>query len=708
MIRFSGFSLVYVGRLGGAMSAGILLLLLFLKLVTDVQGLTFQPTSATQSVDFAFQSGINSFSGTFQVDNGSFLVTHTELTATPLVTPGMQQMGLEEVWWNMRAVMSDSSQLNYSLVPRMPASDLVVGIPSPILSDSVTIALAQADGYTVTESSVLQAITIWWLANDPSAIEGSHFPFTYTIGTTSTLTGEGTTLTGFPNATSISQLSTIVRMAAIPYQMVAELAMTETVTVSFTVIDEEIAGTLLFHQPSQTIQTIQLTAVPPISAEMQADFASGWWQVRSHFGSFPIFSQNNEPLNLHQDTSASLLEGQAQGNLKEWLFLSGAGYGIIGSPTVGCILLAWLEWSETAVEGESFAFALNRQGVALTPEQYGTTTIAGFLGPTTPLTASLVIRVVAIPYQVVLGEPERTFLPALLNPLQPTPSPTPITIPDWLNYVNQFRAQANMPALNQNPDWSYGDWLHSRYMVKTDSVTHSENPASPWYSSEGNSAAQNGNIAVTSSAIGNDHYFIDFWMAAPFHAVAILDPKLQTTGFGSYREADGGWQGGGTLDVSRGRGTLPPTITFPIFFPKNGGQTWVLSYPGGEWPNPLTSCPGYTVPTGPPIILQMGSGNLQPSVNSYQFKQGSQNLPACVFTETTYTNSNSSDQNSGRLILNSRDAVVLMPQQPLQIGQSYTVEITINAQFYSWTFSAIAPTMPSQHPPEDAIMGEIR
>jgi uncharacterized protein YkwD len=272
-----------------------------------------------------------------------------------------------------------------------------------------------------------------------------------------------------------------------------------------------------------------------------------------------------------------------------------------------------------------------------------------------------------------------------------TPTATATSGSPWLTYLNRFRAQANLASLVENTDWSYGDWLHSRYCVKNDYIGHDEDPGNYWYTPEGQAAAQNGNVMVSSSTSATDNYAIDLWMTGPFHAVGIIDPKLNTTGFGSYREADGGYQMAATLDVLRGRGGVPGGTTFPLPYPKSGGQLWTLSYGGSEAPDPLTSCSGYTAPSGPPIILQLGSGSVTPSVTAHSFSRGATALEHCIFDETNYYNPNSSYQSLGRAVLNARDAIVIMPRQPLSVGQSYTVSITANGTTTTWTFTTVAP-----------------
>src|SRR5207253_502457 len=135
---------------------------------------------------------------------------------------------------------------------------------------------------------------------------------------------------------------------------------------------------------------------------------------------------------------------------------------------------------------------------------------------------------------------------------------------------NAWRAAANLPPVTENTTWSQGDYNHSLYMVKNDQVTHYETSTLPYYTAAGDTAARNGNIQVSSTTSTADETSIDWWMGAPFHALGMLDPRLTSTGFGSYREVKSGWQVGFSLDVLRGN---PFTGgTYPVFFPGNGSR----------------------------------------------------------------------------------------------------------------------------------------
>lgn len=259
--------------------------------------------------------------------------------------------------------------------------------------------------------------------------------------------------------------------------------------------------------------------------------------------------------------------------------------------------------------------------------------------------------------------------------------------PPWLAEVNAMRALANLNPLSENTTWDLGDTNHAIYMVKTGQVGHTEDPASPWYTLEGSLAAQNSNVMGTSDINATDIYAVDLWMKGPFHAIGILDPRLQQTGFGSYRGTGAGWvQMAAALDVIRGLGSVPSGTIFPILWPANGKTSPFASLGGGEYPDPITSCPGYTYPAGMAIYIQLQPG-ITPNVAAYSFKRGTTSLNTCEFDQTNYHNPDANAQNLGRQVLGARNAIVLIPQSPLTAGASYTVSVTTNGSTYSWSFS---------------------
>jgi hypothetical protein len=285
----------------------------------------------------------------------------------------------------------------------------------------------------------------------------------------------------------------------------------------------------------------------------------------------------------------------------------------------------------------------------------------------------------------------RLFLPngnTAINSNPPTPTLAPF---DWLSYVNSIRSLANLPPVTENPDWSAGDVLHAKYMVKNQVVGHTEDKTNPFYTFEGEQAGANGNAVISSDFNVTDKSLIDAWVAGPFHALGIIDLRLQQSGYGAYREDGQPIKSGATFDVLRGRATgpLPAGITYPIYWPANGKTVDLTRY-GGESPDPLTSCAGFTSTVGLPIYLLIGDGDVDPAVTASSFKQGSTELANCRFDGTNYSNPTPADQTLGRGILRSRSAIVLIPRAPLVPGKSYTASITTNGQTYTWTFNVAA------------------
>jgi hypothetical protein len=124
-------------------------------------------------------------------------------------------------------------------------------------------------------------------------------------------------------------------------------------------------------------------------------------------------------------------------------------------------------------------------------------------------------------------------------------------------------------------------------------------------------------------------------------------------------------------------------------FPGDGTQTWIVRFSLYEWPESLASCPGYRQPSGPPIILQLGPGNVDVRTSGYSLRKGEHPVPVCAYDENSYRHDNAYQQQTGRTVLDERDAIVLIPYSPLEVGSTYTVEVVANGQSYRWSFEAV-------------------
>lgn len=258
---------------------------------------------------------------------------------------------------------------------------------------------------------------------------------------------------------------------------------------------------------------------------------------------------------------------------------------------------------------------------------------------------------------------------------------------DWLAYVNLFREMANLPRLQSDEPLSEGSELHSRYMVLHDEPdVHYEEPEKYLYTPAGDQAAENGNIFSTTELEADYKWGVNFWMSAPFHQVPLLDPELTTIGYGNFNKDVGIFNMSAVMDVRTSGEVSDQPVDYPIYFPAQDSETWIVRHSMYEWPDPLESCPGYVRPVGPSIVLQLGDGSKTPSVYGHRVSMGDILLESCLIYETNYENADPFAQSTGRTILDEQDAIVIMPRLPLEMNKTYLVEVFTDSGTYVWSF----------------------
>jgi len=307
--------------------------------------------------------------------------------------------------------------------------------------------------------------------------------------------------------------------------------------------------------------------------------------------------------------------------------------------------------------------------------------------------------------------------------LAPASPPVPAgPQPGWLKRVNYYRAMAKLPPVVEDPALSKDDLAHATYLVKNfrykiehgglGAEMHTEDPADPgftkagleagqgsvmdeWYIPDGVSADAHGSADPDEWAAerspGSPEWSIDGWMSLPFHRMPLLNPRLASAGFGVFCESGACASGLNLLGGSR-RGR-PGVSTTPIEFPSDGATIAMRSF-ANEYPDPLTSCPGYEPPSGVAITLQLGA-DIDSHLGEYSLKRIATNgnpvaLDACGFDSTSYSNPDANSQQLGRAVLRNYGTVVVIPKSPLAKGAKYAVSITANDKKYDWTF-ATAP-----------------
>ncbi len=292
--------------------------------------------------------------------------------------------------------------------------------------------------------------------------------------------------------------------------------------------------------------------------------------------------------------------------------------------------------------------------------------------------------------------PHVVLLPVLALLLGVVGAPTPARAatsggPDWLVEVNRYRAAAGLDPVVSEPAWVTGLQHHFTYLDRTPASyrtgqyasAHTENPASPWYTSDGAAAGESSDLAYGTRESSVD--FIDGWYEAPFHAIGMLRPGLKKVAFASTT-AGFGYAG---IDVIRGIDSSV-SQTAPVLFPGPGVTTDMAAF-GGESPDPTETCsfPSGTYP-GLPLIAMLTADpavGLTASLTragGVTLTSGSGHL--CIVDEHHYTSSDAVYGPTGQAILDGDNAVLLIPDRPLTSG-SWTATITQPSQpSISWTF----------------------
>jgi FHA domain/Cysteine-rich secretory protein family len=263
--------------------------------------------------------------------------------------------------------------------------------------------------------------------------------------------------------------------------------------------------------------------------------------------------------------------------------------------------------------------------------------------------------------------------------------------PAWLERLNRYRTMAGLAPLIEDKSASAGDAAHARYLLENyfqiiqgdgmlGDAGHDEKPGKPGYSAAGAEIARNSELAWGCDAFDAAAQ-IDRWFAGPFHRIWILNPLVQKAGFGS--SAKGGcWAAGLRLDRPADESRrFPHAIEFPA-----AGAAVSLAWANGETPNPLTSCDGYTMPTGLPITLQIGR-MFDVKLTTYSISTAGKALESCAFSAREYRNPSPTAQEYGRWTLRRAGAVVLIPRAPLTPGTAYQVSIAASGRTYHWSFS---------------------
>ncbi len=202
---------------------------------------------------------------------------------------------------------------------------------------------------------------------------------------------------------------------------------------------------------------------------------------------------------------------------------------------------------------------------------------------------------------------------------------------------------------------------------------------------------------------------IDRMMAMPFAALRLIDPQLVRVGFGAQCEPGvcsavisirRGLDKSARLDLYESSesdrfwnpmlGPFPATrgqLKTPFEFPPDGGKMPLLAYSGGDWPSSLATCQ-YATPTGPPIILELGSGvskDVDPEVTKNSLTRDGQPVDHCLVQASSFASDHEDEKSAGHRDLSAFGVVIIIPRQPLSPSGTYAVSITADSKDYSWS-----------------------
>jgi uncharacterized protein YkwD len=259
------------------------------------------------------------------------------------------------------------------------------------------------------------------------------------------------------------------------------------------------------------------------------------------------------------------------------------------------------------------------------------------------------------------------------------------TNPSWLDISNAYRTSVGLKALEADASLQAGVEKHVEYLSATGSLQHGETAGNPLYTPDGDLAGQQSILGGWTGGERSDRELIDGWIAAPFHAIHLFEPRLQRIAFASVRGKTGNkLPAAAVMNIIGGVGPKVGADR-PIVFPGRDSVIPLTSFTV-ETPDPLTHCPGYAAPAGLGLIALFP----QPvTAATATLSANGEALESCV-VDVNYRNPDPASQNTVRAILGQKNAVVLMPRQPLVAGTTYDVSITAGSQQVSWKFTAAA------------------
>ena len=198
------------------------------------------------------------------------------------------------------------------------------------------------------------------------------------------------------------------------------------------------------------------------------------------------------------------------------------------------------------------------------------------------------------------------------------------------------------------------------YRLNPAALEHREEPGADGYTAAGDRAART-SVLSFGDPLGTG---IRAWEPGPYHRMALLDPRLTSTGFWSEF-------GLSCMGVSRISSDVRTPTATAYTYPVHGQRDVPLAFWCAEIPNPCEAVPGNDgrSPTGLPISVQF---------NGPWLEQGSVTVTSATLAAGPGRTVPVTLQTRDELL---RGGIVLIPHEPLTLGTTYvaTVQGTIRA-----------------------------
>jgi uncharacterized protein YkwD len=202
----------------------------------------------------------------------------------------------------------------------------------------------------------------------------------------------------------------------------------------------------------------------------------------------------------------------------------------------------------------------------------------------------------------------------------------PLTDQNGYAWISYFRGLAGLKPVTRSASLESQDALHVRYLANhalpCETDVHDElttrvsgcgpNPAA----TAAGKAAANNSVVTRVRVNASAQSAVSDWFGSAFHALTLLDPRLQATGYAGYYTATPAgskpvaWPFTAAANVYQGRtGRYNGAV---VAFPANNSSTPLLSYQlGTESPEPFRQantnvCPGWSTKStvSSPVIVQ--------------------------------------------------------------------------------------------------------